>query len=99
MAKPRRRGRVEPVLADLKEKDDAQLKDLLDTLCEEEARVSYRRRILHGQIDILRAELVERLKSKSEDKKEVITSTDIDRLSEILARGMAGLPHKNVIDD
>lgn len=94
-----RRGRVEPVLADIKNKTDSELKDLLEKLCEEEARLSYRRRITHGQIDILRAELVERLEKKSKDKGEVITSTDIDRLSEILARGFAGLPDKNVIDE
>ena len=36
-------------------------KQLIDDLTEEEQEVSYRRRLLHGKIDILRAELVARL--------------------------------------
>ena len=41
---------------------DEELKELIDKLTTEEQEVSYRRRILHGQIDILRAELVNRLR-------------------------------------
>jgi hypothetical protein len=36
------------------------LRDRLEALSEEERAVSYRRRILHGRIDLIRAELVER---------------------------------------
>ncbi len=36
------------------------LKDRLEDLSEEERAVSYRRRILQGRIDLIRAELVER---------------------------------------
>jgi hypothetical protein len=32
----------------------------LEALCEEERAVSYRRRVLQGRIDLIRAELVER---------------------------------------
>ena len=46
---------------------DAELKDLIQQLTEEEQEVSYQRRILHGKIDILRAELVNRLRKKHED--------------------------------
>ena len=42
--------------------NDQELKELIDKLTAEEQEVSYRRRILHGQIDILRAELVNRLR-------------------------------------
>ena len=45
-------------LPDLKTLSDADLRDLIRTLQEEEQQVSYRRRLLHGKIDILRAELV-----------------------------------------
>ena len=41
---------------------DEELKELINELTEEEREVSYRRRTLHGKIDILRAELVNRLK-------------------------------------
>ena len=40
---------------------DADLKQLIDQLTNEELEVSYRRRILHGRIDLLRAELQARL--------------------------------------
>ncbi len=41
---------------------DDDLKQLIDRLQQEEQVVSYRRRLLHGKIDILRAELQARLK-------------------------------------
>ena len=43
-----------------------ELRELLDELYAEEQRVSYRRRVLHGKIDILRSELVRRLKAGRE---------------------------------
>jgi hypothetical protein len=45
--------------------------------------VSYRRRLLHGKIDILRAELVGRLQ-KSEGKS-VLEHVDVNALTEILS--------------
>ena len=48
---------MEP-LPDLASLSDDELKELIDDLTREEQEVSYRRRILHGKIDILRAELV-----------------------------------------
>ena len=39
---------------DLGSLDDNELKDLIRRLTDEELEVSYRRRILHGKIDILR---------------------------------------------
>ena len=47
--------------------------------------MSYRRRILHGKIDILRAELVNRLRKKHEGGEEVISGADVQRLTDILA--------------
>ena len=46
---------------DLGSLSDADLKQLIDDLTKEELEVSYRRRILHGRIDLLRAELQARL--------------------------------------
>ena len=73
---------MEP-LPDLASLSDADLKHLIDDLQKEEAEVSYQRRILHGKIDILRAELVARLQ-KSEGRS-VLDEVDVGRLTEILA--------------
>ncbi len=45
--------------------------------------MSYRRRILHGKIDILRAELVARLQKSG--GRSVLEEVDVARLTEILA--------------
>jgi hypothetical protein len=70
---------------DLGSLDDQELKDLIQQLTEEELDISYRRRILHGKIDILRAELVNRLRKKHEGGEEVITGSDVDKLTDILS--------------
>jgi hypothetical protein len=75
---------------DLGSLSDQELKDLIQQLTEEEVEVSYRRRILHGKIDILRAELVNRLRRKHEDGEEVISAADVERLTEILAGRVPG---------
>ena len=54
------------MLPDLANLSDHGLKDLIGQLTEREQAVSYERRILHGKIDILRAELVNRLKRRHE---------------------------------
>ena len=79
---------MEP-LPDLASLSDEQLKRLIDELQQQEHEVSYRRRILHGQIDILRAELVARLKTSG--GKTVLDEVDVARLTEILA-GKASPP-------
>jgi RsiG-like len=68
---------------------DADLKTMIDKLTEEEQEVSYRRRLLHGRIDMLRTELVARLQ-KSEGRS-VLEEVDVDRLANILA-GKAAPP-------
>lgn len=79
---------MEP-LPDLATLSDEQLKQLIGELEQQEHEVSYRRRILHGQIDILRAELVARLKSSG--GRTVLDEIDVARLTEILA-GKASPP-------
>src|SRR2546423_1822009 len=54
---------------------DQELKELIQELTEEEQELSDRRRILHGKIDILRAELVNRLRKKHEVGEPVITGS------------------------
>ena len=73
---------VEP-LPDLATLSDEDLKRQIDEYTKEEQEVSYRRRILHGKIDILRAERNARLR-KTEGKS-ILEDVDVDRLSEILA--------------
>jgi hypothetical protein len=70
---------------DLEALSEQELKDLIHELTEEEQEVSYRRRILHGRIDILRAELVNRLRGKHEEGEPVISGADVQQLTEILA--------------
>ena len=70
---------------DLGALSDEELKELIDQLTEEEQEVSYRRRILHGKIDILRAELVNRLRKKHEDGESAISGADVQQLTDILS--------------
>ena len=69
---------------DLGSLSDQELKDLIQQLTDEEQEVSYRRRILHGKIDILRAELVNRLRKKQEGGEDLLTGADVDKLTDIL---------------
>ena len=74
---------------DLASLSDDDLKQLIDELTKEENEVSYRRRILHGKIDLLRAELQARLRETG--GKSVLEQVDVDRLAAILA-GKAAPP-------
>jgi hypothetical protein len=75
---------------DLGAMTDQELRGLIDELTERERRISYERRLLHGKIDILRAELVNRLRSKAEQGEAVISGADIEQLSAILADRATG---------
>jgi hypothetical protein len=79
---------VEP-LPDLGSLSDDELKRLIDGLEHEEREVSYQRRLLHGKIDILRAELVARLQTSG--GRSVLDQVDVDRLTAILT-GKAAPP-------
>ena len=76
-------------LPDLASMSDDELKNLIGQLEQEERDVSYRRRLLHGKIDILRAELVARLQTSG--GRSVLDQVDVDRLTEILT-GKAAPP-------
>jgi hypothetical protein len=75
---------------DLGSLSDQELKDLIKQLTAEEQEISYKRRILHGRIDILRAELVNRLRKKHEGGEDVISGADVQQLSDILAGRVPG---------
>lgn len=86
-------------LLDLESQSNEELRALLDELYAEEQRVSYRRRVLHGKIDILRAELVRRLKSERESGGDVISGGDVERLIDILANDLRGVSRFDVAMD
>ena len=73
---------MEP-LPDLGSLTDSDLKQLIGQLEQEEQDVSYRRRLLHGKIDILKAELVARLQKTG--GRSVLDQVDVESLTEILA--------------
>lgn len=83
-------------LPELSSLTDPDLKKLIRDLVAKEQELSYQRRLLHGQIDILRAELVERLSEKRSSGESLITDADVAKLTEILARNepfpMSGTP-------
>lgn len=89
---------ADEALLDLGAKSNEELRALLDDLYAEEQAVSYRRRVLHGKIDILRAELVRRLKSEREAGGDVISGHDVERLIDILANDLRGVSRYDVAD-
>ena len=76
---------MEDTFPDLGSLSDEELKELIDRLTEEENEISYKRRVLHGKIDILRAELVNRLRQKRERGDSLFSGDDVTQLTEILA--------------
>ena len=66
-------------LPDLATLADDDLKTLIETLELEENEVSFRRRMLQGRIDILRAERTARLKGKG------VSDVDVEKLTDILS--------------
>jgi hypothetical protein len=79
---------VEP-LPDLASLSDEELKRQIDEYTKEEQEVSYQRRILHGKIDILRAELVARRQKTG--GRSVLDQVDVEALTNILT-GKAAPP-------
>ena len=64
---------------------DAELKELAQTLSDEEREISKRRRMLHGEIDIIRAEMVRRLRDKQGSGQGIFKDGDIRALTAILS--------------
>ena len=76
-------------LPDFGSLSDQELKAMIDDLERQEREVSYERKLLHGKIDILRAELVARLQAAGGQS--VLEQLDVDRLTDILT-GKAAPP-------
>lgn len=78
-------------LVNIQTYNDAALKDLLERLNDEERQISKKRRILHGEIDIIRAELVRRARDRHAAGGDAVGGSDLDDLTSILGgRGPRG---------
>jgi hypothetical protein len=86
----------EDTFPDIGSMSDSELRSLIAELTDEEREVSYRRRVLHGKIDILRAELVNRLKDKREktDQDDTISGADVEQLTDILLGKVPPVPEQ-----
>ena len=80
---------MEP-LPDLVTLSDVDLKSLIEKLEQEENEVSFRRRMLQGRIDILRAERTARLKGHG------VTDVDVEKLTDILSSRSASPAEEGV---
>lgn len=76
-------GAMEP-LPDLASLSDDELKRLIEELETEESDISYRRRLLQGRIDILRAERTARLRKSVEAGDPHLA--DVETLTDILSQ-------------
>jgi hypothetical protein len=74
---------MEP-LPDLASLSDEDLRQLIEELEREESDVSYRRRLLQGRIDILRAERTARMRKSVEAGESPLA--DVDTLTDILSQ-------------
>ena len=72
-------------IVDLVTRSDDELRALIAELEIEERDISRRRRLLQGKLDILRAEVVMRLQRKHNEGEAVISASDLEALSRILA--------------
>lgn len=85
-------------LINIQSYSDAELKALAGELAEEEREVSRRRRILHGEIDIVRAEMVRRLRDKHEAGRGLFQDNDIATLTNILSGRSTGEEPTGAVD-
>ena len=85
---------MEETFPDVSSMSEKELKDLISELTDEERQLSYQRRLLHGKIDILRAELVNRLRARREAGDVLITGQDVQQLTDILAGKVSTPPEE-----
>jgi hypothetical protein len=72
-------------LDDANDLSDDGLRARIHTCTQSEREVSFKRRILHGHIDLLRAEIIARLRERDGEASEHLAASDVEQLSEILA--------------
>jgi Glu-tRNA(Gln) amidotransferase subunit E-like FAD-binding protein len=73
---------------DLTELSDEELKEKIQELTAQERQLSYERRLLHGRIELLKSELVMRLKGRSDGE---LAKVDVESLTAILAQRLPDL--------
>lgn len=71
-------------LINIQSYSDAEIKVLAQQLSDEEREISKHRRLLHGEIDIVRAEMVRRLRDKHGSGQGIFKDGDISALTAIL---------------
>ena len=64
---------------------DDELRERIHARTQSEREVSFKRRIMHGHIDLLRAEIIARLRDRDGEASEHLAASDVEQLSEILA--------------
>jgi hypothetical protein len=87
---------VEP-LPDLSTMSDDDLQERIRDLEVEEDAISFRRRVLHGRIDILRAEYVTRLRAQVSEGG-AVQATDVDRLERPIYEGTGDVPQEHELE-
>jgi hypothetical protein len=87
---------VEP-LPDLSTLTDEELHERIRELEREEDSISYRRRVLHGRIDILRAEYVSRLRSQL-DEAGTVSTHGPERLERSIYEGTGDVPPEHELE-
>jgi len=86
---------VEP-LPDLSTLSDDELEEHIRECEREEDAISYRRRVLHGRIDILRAEYVSRLRQMNETG--TVPTHDPERLERSIYEGTGDVPPEHELE-
>jgi hypothetical protein len=64
---------------------DDELRERIHARTESEREVSFKRRMIHGHIDLLRAEIIARLRDRDGEASEHLAASDVEQLSEILS--------------
>ena len=72
-------------LDDANDLSDDDLRERIHKCTQSEREVSFKRRILHGHIDLLRAEITARLRDRDGEASEHLAASDVEQLSEILS--------------
>jgi len=73
------------LLVNIQSYSDDELKALSASLQQAEHEISKERRLLHAKIDIIRAEMVRRLRDKHKAGESLFGSGEVDRLTAILS--------------
>lgn len=77
-------------LINIQSYSDDELKSLYTRLAEEERDISMRRRLLHAELDIIRAETVRRLRDKNKTDGGLVRDGNLAVLTDILSgRGLS----------